>query len=444
MDLSIINLLFSAVFVLIGSLAFHISALVSGDDIYRDLPTQESALLSIVAGIVIFLLSPISFIIFSSSNACYVDTLVQILDFEILLAFFGCAFGLGLIFGSLSIVKARVAILDWFRDESGMKFWISSYGIACDDFLGGVKRKGEVFVQTDSGLFRGLLVAFSAKHEQREIVLGEYETIGTDGSEEDADVLIPGSEIKRIIIPRRSFKKHYETMGHISQAFYCQISAIGLLFLSGSAKLTGNYIQDNLNLIVDSLDSFYHTLSPSFSVLAIIVLCISVWVAEKDFDKFWSLLRLSPDIIFMALFFLLIAVLFIIFNMQISHIIIAHIIIFIFVFLLLYIYIIRNWLKKPIKGCFDDIKGDFKNYEKLLEEVIQKFYLRLRCNGKEKAHIKGIRCEILAECKSSHEVNKINCMIEKLDALKDDVKCLKNEDFNIILEFRKYIKKVKC
>jgi hypothetical protein len=54
MDSSTIQFLFSAVFVLIGSLAFHISALVSGHDIYRDLPTLESTLLSIVAGIVIF------------------------------------------------------------------------------------------------------------------------------------------------------------------------------------------------------------------------------------------------------------------------------------------------------------------------------------------------------------------------------------------------------
>jgi hypothetical protein len=255
-DLSIINFLFSAVFVLIGSLAFHISALVSGEDIYRDLPTQESALLSIVSGIVIFLLSPINFIIISSSNACYVDTLVQILDFEVLLAFFGCAFGLGLIFGSLSIVKARVAILDWFRDKSGMRFWIFSYGIAWDDFLGGVKRKGEVFVQTGGKMFKGSLVAFSIRDERREIVLGKYKTIGPDGSEEDTDVLIPGSEIKRIVIPRRSFKKHYETMGHISQAFYGQISAIGFFFLSCSAKLTGNYIEKAQNLTLASLEFF--------------------------------------------------------------------------------------------------------------------------------------------------------------------------------------------
>lgn len=80
----------------------------------------------------------------------------------------------------------------------------------------------------------------------------------------------------------------------------------------------------------------------------------------------------------------------------------------------------------------------------MLKEVIQKFYLRLSCNDEEKAHIKDIRYEILAECKSSHEMNKIRGMIDELIELKNKNGYLKNEDFNIILEFRKYLKKVKC
>ena len=156
----LLNFLFSIGFVLIGSLAFHISALVSGHDIYRDLPTQESTLLSIVAGIVIFLLSPISFIILQpSTNSA--NILVRILDCWVLLPFFSGAVSLGLIFGCWTMLKARVNILDWFRDKSGMRFWIYSYGITWDAFLGCVKHKGEVFVQTDSKMFKGSLVAFS-------------------------------------------------------------------------------------------------------------------------------------------------------------------------------------------------------------------------------------------------------------------------------------------
>ena len=75
----LLNILFSIGFVLIGSLAFHISALVSGHDIYRDLPTHESTLLSIVAGIVIFLFSPISFIIFQNPTIDYTYNYTNIL-----------------------------------------------------------------------------------------------------------------------------------------------------------------------------------------------------------------------------------------------------------------------------------------------------------------------------------------------------------------------------
>jgi hypothetical protein len=513
-----IQFLFSAVFVLIGSLAFHISALVSGENIYRELSTQESTLLSIVVGIVIFLLSPISFIIFSSTD--YIDVLTGILDFKVLLAFFGCAFGLGLIFGCVTILEARMSILDWFRDKSGMRFWIYGYGITWATFLRGVKRKGEVFVQTDNGIFKGLLAAFSIRDGQREIVLDKSKIkkygIETDiEGEENEAVLIPGSEIKRIIVPKRSFKKHYESMEHISQAFYCIILAIGFFFLSYSAKLTGNYIQ---NLEIASLESFYGGFSPIFLALTIIVLGVSVWVAQKDFDNWRSFLVLSSPITFVALFFSLMAILLIIFNMKISQALIlifalAFIspfyiksinllgnlkedwraffdwieevfndwisflrlfkdiafailffslllifmflliifiaqksqvdevmnsffpillnqfdsfieqtisleLIFIFVFSLLCIAI-GNQLKKHINKCFRDIKKDvFKGNQKLLEEVINNFYLQLSCNDKDKARISAIKDEVLKKYENDEKKNKIENFIKKLDELK--------------------------
>ena len=257
MDILTIKFLFSVVFVLIGSLAFHISALVSGENIYRDLPILEATLLSTVAGIVIFLLSPISFIIFSPRD--YLNISAQILDFWVLLAFFSCAFGLGLIFGCEAILKARLILLLWLRDRSGMKFRIATYGFTWDDFLASVKLKGEVFVQTDAGIFKGLLSINSIRDEPREIVL-EKAKIKRYGVERDiegkenVDLLIPGSEIKMIIVPERSCNKHYESMQHVSQAFYCIIMAIGFFFLSCSAYLTENYMP-NLELALESLAS---------------------------------------------------------------------------------------------------------------------------------------------------------------------------------------------
>jgi len=244
MDLSFIHFLFSVVFVLIGSLAFHIAALVSGENIYRDLPTLEATLLSTVAGIVIFSLSPISFIILQPSKTS-TNILVQILDCWVLLAFFGGAVGFGLFFGCVIRLRAGVNILKWFRHKTGMRFGIFSYSITWDEFLNSVKSRGEVFVQTDKDMFKGLLGAHSIKDEQREIYLEkakikEYRRVKDIAGEKDVGLLILGSEIKRIIVPERSFKKHYESMGHIAQAFYIQILAIGFFFLEAVPQLSNN------------------------------------------------------------------------------------------------------------------------------------------------------------------------------------------------------------
>lgn len=528
MELSDITaFLFSGVVVLIGSLAFHISALISGSNIYRDISETESAWLSMIAGIVIFLLSPISFIIFSDSTADYANISTQIFDSEVLLAFFGCAVGLGLVFGSLTIVKARVNVLEWFRDKSGMRFWIYSYGVAWDDLLLSVKRHGEVSIQTDENgkEFKGSLKHFSIRNEPKEMVLYNAKCIRTGGVEEDvggegdADLWIDGSKIKKIIVPERSFKKHFDSMGHISQAFYCIIASIGFCFISYSAHLTGNYLE--------TLGIFYHKLSLSFLVLTILVLCVSVWVAKKDFDNWRSFLVLSPTIVFVALFFSLLSILLIIFDMERSQALIlifavlcthlyrsfcikhsnssgklvepeksfwellqesglamlfcvllivlgfilctqrsqvfvfmydffflllgffsylvAHlspVVIFIFISHHLYLTI-SDCLKGPIKKCFDGIKGDFKNDGKLLE-VIQKFYLWLSCNDNEKIHINDVEGSILAECKNCGERKKIIEIVNKLNELKKRNDYLKNEDFNIILSFRKYLKKSQC
>jgi hypothetical protein len=316
--------------------------------------------LSIVAGIVIFLFSPISFIIFTNTNACYANILVQILDFRVLLAFFGSALGLGLIFGCVAILKARVNILKWFRDKSAMGFWISHYGFVWDDFFRSAKWKGEVFVQTNNEMFKGLLESYSIREEEREIVLKKPK-IKRDGweekieGEENVRLLIPGSIIKRIIIPERSFKKHFEPMGHISQAFYCQIIAIGLFFLSYSAYLTG--------LELESLKSFYDGLSHFFLVSTIFVLCVSVWVAQKDYDNWRSFLVLSPPIAFVPLFFSLLSVLLIIFDMKISQ---ALVLIFA-LFLISPLHIkILNWIQKPSIDFLRHWKEAFSNLKSFL------------------------------------------------------------------------------
>ncbi|KAF5431333.1 hypothetical protein C5S35_18265 [Candidatus Methanophagaceae archaeon] len=251
-------------------------------------------------------------------------------------------------------------------------------------------------------MFKGSLGAHSIKGEQREIYLEKakikkYRIEKDIADEKDVGLLILGSEIKRIIVPKRSFKKHYESMEHIAQAFYIQILAIGLFFLSCSAYLTGLKLVPLLEL---ELESFYDGLSLFFLVSTLFVLCISVWVAQKDFDKWKSFLRLSPDITFMAILFIL-TILSISFIMQIAHAVIpqiAHAVILIFVllfFVLLYLYKIRPWILKPIKTCFDKIEEDFMGNKKLLGEVIDTFYRHLSRNETDKARISAIKDEIL-------------------------------------------------
>jgi hypothetical protein len=304
-----------------------------------------------------------------------------------------------------------------------MKFWIYSYGLNWDDFLDSVKKGGEVSVQTDDGLFKGFLISYSIKDEPKEIFLDKPK-IKRYGREEDiegeenAGLLISGSEIKRILVPERSFKKHHESMQHISQAFYCISVAIGLFFLSCSAYLTENYMP-NLELASESLASlmfFYHILSLSFLVLTILCLVISVLTAKIDFNSWRAFLTLSPDIAFVPLFFLL-AILLIIFSTQILQIFIL-ILVLLFILLFIYIRIIRNWFLRPVEDCFDKIKKDFEGCRKLLKEVIQRFYLQLSCNEIDQTRISSIKDKILEEYTNDDEREKIKGLIKNLDKLK--------------------------
>jgi hypothetical protein len=129
--------------------------------------------------------------------------------------------------------------------------------------------------------------------------------------------------------------------------------------LSYSAKLTGNYIP---NLEIASLESFFGGLSPFFLGLTIIVLGVSVWVAQKDFDNWRSFLVLSPPITFVALFSSLLAILLILFNMKISQ---ALVLIFALAFISPFYIKIINWLgnlEEDMRAFFDWIKEVFNDW----------------------------------------------------------------------------------
>lgn len=449
MDIITIKFLFSVAFILIGSLTFHISALVSGHNIYRDHSIQESSLLSIVVGIVIFLLSPISYIILPNSNAdfTYTGVLFNILKFKVLFSFFGAAFGLGLIFGGCTIAQMRSNVLSWFREKSKLRFWIYSYGNVWDDFLSSVQRDGEVTIQTDDAIFEGLLGQFSIKNETRELVLNKCKIIAEDVYKKDmkqsiecneiVNVLIPGSKIKKIIVPERSFKKHFESMEHISQAFYYIISTIGLLLLSCSAYLTGNYLLKEF----ENLEPFYSCFSLVFSSLAFLIPIISVFIAKEDFNNFNSFLMLSPYIAYIAIFLSSIVLFFILFLIQVIQSIETSIILILLSFLITHIFLKYKYknANADLNKIFDGIKKDFDD-DRMLEGVIQNCNLQLSCINKEKAHIDAIKKEVIERYDNDVKIAiLLKSLDKKLADLKGQWEYLENEDINILFKFEKYL-----
>jgi len=134
---------------------------------------------------------------------------------------------------------------------------------------------------------------------------------------------------------------------------------------------------------------------------------------------------------------------------------------FLYIFLLplLYLYKIRNWLRKSIKDSFGSIKSGFDD-DQDLEKVIQSCYLQLSCNDKSKAHVRDIAAEIYKNeedvrrrlasddenererLEETYEnVRKVSILIAEIKRLKECKEYFKNEDFNIVLAFRNYIKK---
>ena len=56
--------LISTLFIALGSTIFHLSALISGYSIYRDLPQHQSTLITGIVGALLFILSPLSYFLF--------------------------------------------------------------------------------------------------------------------------------------------------------------------------------------------------------------------------------------------------------------------------------------------------------------------------------------------------------------------------------------------
>lgn len=340
------QLLITIGFVMLGSAVFHISALISGYSIYKEMQTVESTFLSTAVGLVIFLFTPISLVILGISRG--IDIISWILNPNVIGAFLLCSVGLGLIFGHLAMLDARVVLLSWLREISGIPFWISFHGFLWDDLLTSVKKNGEISIEKKedfcSNLSEGIrckLIAASSKDEKREI---EVETIDSGDR-----YLIPLEKMGYIKIPEKSFKKHEEKINHIGQAFCCMMVAMGFFFLAYSGTLSSKFSNtselttalNSSNISLTSLPGsyipeFYEYMKYIFIICSIILLPICVWIARKDFANWDSYFRFCPDFWFFS-FWLSVIFLQLVFPINFYDINVALLITAAFIFVLVFL-----------------------------------------------------------------------------------------------------------
>ena len=303
MDLT--EFFFTIGFIFIGSIVFHISTLISGYSIYREMESVESSFLSTAAGLVVFLLSPVSLVILTIPEKAPSNYLLtNILSFNVFLPFLLCAIGLGVVFGHFIILDVRVSFLMWLRSESKVPFWIQYYGSLWDSMLLSVKNKGMIAFQkkgVDKPKYvEGRLIATSIRKEKREIVM-------ECGDSKD-NYLVQLEDIEYLKIPEKAFKKHHERMDHIGQAFCCVAIAFGFFLLAYSAKLTGIFVEGKSAL--SSMVQFYEIIEYSLLIVALITLIISVMVSKKEFDNWRSYLEFCPDFGFLSIYLSLLFLLF--------------------------------------------------------------------------------------------------------------------------------------
>lgn len=470
-DIDSLKFWFSAGFILLGSVTFQISALISGYNIYRELESVESAILSIAAGIIVFLVSPICFIIITPL------ALIKILDFNVLISFFSCAIGLGLVFGSVTILNSREIVMVWCRELLGLPLWVYTYENLWDKFFSRIRRGGKISIRIKNSEKEpdlepiNCLLRYYSIHKQSKMLVVE-------NNKNNDWILIPGEKIECVSAPESSFNKHHESMGHLGQAVYCVIMSLGFFALSFSANISQKYLPiminniqaiDSINITQNyvqyilinendwrSIDLFYKNLQYFFLLISIILLILSVLVARKDFNHWKSYLFFCPDFLFafvsLLLTYISISLLphetdFALFDLQVSIKKIVYLIILLL--LIIYIFIIRNKLMNEIKDDFHRLViNSVESIDDLvlLKEIIHIYSLNLCLNNKRKSCIKNINPDFILELKAYGHPEDVSRLTKKflngIDNLKKNRKYIEQEDYNIIRIFEIYLNKL--
>lgn len=398
MDIGISEIIFSGIFILLGSVVFQISTLLSGYNLYKEHNLIESSYLSIVGGILVFLLSPISYItLLTSKNSQFVNGFVQLFNKCVILSFLSCAIGIGLIVGSLIIIDARTNILCFIREHSSMPFWIYSSSEVWDYCIDSIKSNGEITILTNTlGSLEGLLIASSIRTQPRELLI--------ETRDNHSRIFIRDDEIRSIEIPQNSFKKHYEPISHIGQAFYCIIISIGLFLLAYNASAVLEYINylgsNDMTKYISYSDlqqlqhiiPFYEQFKFYGLLSSVLVLMITIGVAKQDFRSWRAYLRIYPNYL---LIFIAVSAIFynIIYSLDISFTIVQPFRFdgWIVVFAVcgtcaMWYYIAKKRISNDIIKIISNI-----NEPVLLDRVVTSFNMKLCLNDKSKCYIKKSR-----------------------------------------------------
>jgi hypothetical protein len=438
-DINLFEFFASIGFVLVGTVVFQVSALISGYNIYKEKESNEANFISIAVGLIIFLLSPLSIIIlYPIPNYKYIDIFFEIISFQAIIPFLISAIGFGLIFGYLSMLRLRRMVLIKIRDLLGIPFWIFDYAMEWDDFLTGVKREGNIIINAQNNKkYEGGFMAASVRNQPREIHL-----LMDNGKQ----ILVLGDTIENIEVESKSFNRHMESSTHISQALNCVMVAIGIYLLSFSSQLMKDYLisKDYLeNALINYSDiiNYYLSLKYIFIAMYILVLVIALFLAKKDFNHLESYIYFCPDFLFVLIFGIIIAFI----SMDISSypfltssslsnydLRIMALSIFI-----LYTLLIRRLMKNKINNKFKSIimnivlgeSDKIKVYNKL-NEIFKYMYLNLDFNGSEVSKFETIKSEIID--KFPDDKSLIEKLFSQIVDLKKKDKYLVEEDINIL------------
>ena len=434
----------SVALISVGSLTFYVSSLISGHDIYKDASDLEATFLLTIAGLVVFLLSPISFIILLSPSENYSRNLIQILNLNLIGLFLATAAGLGLIFGYFIVLNLRYMFSNWIKDNLSIDFWVDTYVTLWDDFFNTIKKDSEILVETVDNkgkrkILNCFLVSVSIRDEEKALIVDVKKGNST------VQTLIFGDEIKRITTPDYSFKKHFEWVDHIGQSFYCLMISIGFFALSFVSLTTKKYVNNdikgfnltyqvitNVTASPDTIRSIYSLMSDIFLVFSLIFLAVSAYLARKDFDSPEAYIRFCPK--FVSLFLILAPFFYFATHFEITF---TNLIIYFSIMISFFVFI-GFLVKKPIDRGLKNIIEQFEDDESL-RKIIKSLYLYYPLNTKSSID------QIINEGKiyrnlSDPEKALARSLNKKITDFKKDKKYLINEDINIILGLKNILK----